>query len=98
MRLKQYLENNEINYSEAARQMGVGHGSQVRRWALPFATPYSVFPSDVNLVKIFLWSGGQVTPNDWFDGLMEPRAQTSLYSNQAHQLLDTIDEGDNYDA
>ena len=95
MRLKQYLEDNEINYSEAARQMGVGHGSQVRRWALPFATPYSVFPSDVNLVKIFLWSGGQVTPNDWFDGLIKPMAQNS---EQAHQLLNTIDERNNYDA
>ncbi len=61
MKLVVYLNENDLNFSEAARQLGATHQA-VRCWVLGERTPSPEF-----MIKIFRWSHGSVTPNDFYE-------------------------------
>tara|TARA_Y100001963_G_scaffold86975_1_gene120275 strand:- start:26 stop:229 length:204 start_codon:yes stop_codon:yes gene_type:complete len=66
MKLAEYLEKNRISYARASRELGVGHGSVVRRWSLSKGEKWAVMPSHKNMQKIAEWSQGEVAIMDWF--------------------------------
>ena len=102
MQLYNYLAANKIDYSEAARQLNISSPSTVHSWCLPSLTPGAVVPSSGNLEKILLWSGGAVTPNDWFAWIIEPLAQLDknreTEARQVQQIFDALDADNGYHA
>jgi len=61
MDLKTYLEKHSKKYEDAAKELGVVQ-SAVTHWANG-----SRIPRRKEMSKIHEWSGGQVTPNDFYD-------------------------------
>ena len=102
MQFYDYLASNNLDYSEAARQLNISNPSTIRSWCLPFLSPGAVVPSSVNLLKILLWSGGAVTPNDWFASFVEPIAlmnqNREAEARQVQQIFDTLDADNGYHA
>jgi len=61
MKLDQYLQNHGISISKAAKELGVS-SEAVRLWANCKRCPAQDLMS-----KIYNWSHGHVTPNDFYD-------------------------------
>ncbi len=61
MQLKEYLSRNKIGVSEMAEQTGFSQ-SACSMWAAN-----QRIPSRENMQKIFAYTGGEVTPNDFFN-------------------------------
>lgn len=60
MKLKEYLQHKNISIEKASEELGFSY-ENVRRY-----TAGSVIPRPDNMQKIIEWSGGQVTPNDFY--------------------------------
>lgn len=61
MQLKEYLTKNKIGVSEMAEKTGFSQ-SACSMWAAN-----QRIPSKKNMQKIFAYTGGEVTPNDFFN-------------------------------
>lgn len=62
MRLQEYLAKKNIKMAAWGRAVGVETRATARRYVLG-----SHIPPREAIVRTFLWSGGQVTPNDFYD-------------------------------
>lgn len=60
MKFKKYIEENNISIEDAASALEFSY-ENVRRYAAGL-----VIPRAKNMKKIIDWSGGMVTPNDFF--------------------------------
>lgn len=60
MTLKEYLEKNKISIKNAAKELGFSY-ENMRRYYHKIVTP-----RDERMKKIFEWSGGLVTANDFY--------------------------------
>lgn len=60
MKLAKYLKKQKLKISHLATEFGVVH-CVVRRWCIG-----EVIPDRKNMQKIFKWSNGEVTPNDFY--------------------------------
>ena len=60
MTLKEYLEKQNKNMYEYARELGF-HPNDVRRYAIG-----EIIPRSEKMKKIYEWSGGLVTANDFY--------------------------------
>lgn len=60
MKLKKYMETNEITLEKAASELGMTY-ENVRRYAAGL-----VIPRSNNMQKITEWSEGEVMPNDFY--------------------------------
>lgn len=60
MTLKEYLKKQNKNMHEAARELGF-HPNDVRRYAIG-----EIIPRSEKMKKIYEWSGGLVTANDFY--------------------------------
>ena len=61
MILQEYMDNNGISLAKASEELGFPYES-VRRYALGV-----VFPRPDKIAKIFEWSKGEVTANDFIN-------------------------------
>lgn len=61
MKLSEYLEKNHKRPADLARALGVVH-CMARRWCNGEAKPASRY-----MQAIFAYTGGEVTPNDFFN-------------------------------
>ena len=66
MRLREYLRHKQITLGEAATQLGVRLGT-VERWCLAADHRRFRMPRRSQMLLIFVWSGGQVDPNSFYD-------------------------------
>lgn len=60
MKLKEYLQKQNKNIHEAAQELNV-HPNDVRRYAIG-----EIIPRAERVRKIYEWSGGLVTANDFY--------------------------------
>lgn len=61
MKLQEYLEHKKKKIADMARDFGVAH-CVVRVWVTG-----ERIPTPENMQKIFAYTGGEVTPNDFFN-------------------------------
>lgn len=62
MRLKEWREQHRISYARCAKRVGVANGTVVWRWEAR-----GVIPQPELMLRIYVESGGLVTPNDFYD-------------------------------
>lgn len=62
MKLHDFLAQKNIKMATWGRAVGVSSRSTARRYVVG-----ELFPPREVLERTFLWSGGQVAPNDWCD-------------------------------
>ena len=71
MRLGDHIVARELSFAEAGRQCGVTT-SEIRRFARG-----ERIPRPATMARIYLWSGGAVTPNDFYDLPALPEAASA---------------------
>lgn len=64
MTFEDHIKGRKLTVAEAARQLGHPH-DVVRKWCCGLRTP-----RPINQQKIKIWSGGQVTAEDWLEAAM----------------------------
>lgn len=60
MRYADWIKTQGWTWSTAAREIGVSNATAARRLA------HGTLPSPPLMARIYVASGGQVTPNDWY--------------------------------
>lgn len=66
MKLGEWLEQEGLSVSRFATRIGE-HSEVVRRYTLPREHPDSRIPRHGPMCRIYLATGGEVTPNDYYD-------------------------------
>jgi hypothetical protein len=61
MRFAEWVKTEGWSWAAAAREIGAANATAARRLA------HGTLPKPVQISRIYLRSGGQVTPNDFYD-------------------------------
>lgn len=66
MRLGDWLRKEGRTHKRFAHELGCWR-SQVERWAVEPTNPRHAVPRPATMIRIFEITGGEVTPNDFYD-------------------------------
>lgn len=82
MTLAEFLKKRGISYAAFGRRIGRAT-STVRRYCLPAGDPHRRLPDEAGMVEVYRLTGGQVTPNDFYELPPLPEAAANGEAREA---------------